>query len=66
MKELTKKEEEKLLRSLKEGESIEKEVSISWDGINLFLRLPKEIATFLGVNKDNRFERNMKFIVKES
>ncbi len=62
---LTKTEEEKLLREVEQEEVIEKEVAFSWDGKNLIVRFPKELADYLGVNKDNRFEKNLKFIVKE-
>lgn len=62
---LTKKEEEEILSELKEGEVIEQEVAISWDGRNLLTRFPKEIADFLGITEENRFKKNIKFIVEE-
>ena len=63
--ELTEEEEDKLLSKMHLQELIEKEVAISYDGTNLLVRFPKEIAEFLGVNPDNRFENSLKFIVKE-
>ncbi len=63
---LTKKEEERLISNIESGERIEKEVSFSWDGKNLILRFPKDLADYFDVNKDNRFKKNMKFIVEET
>jgi len=51
-------------KSLEEGETIERIVNFSWDGSNLLLRIPKEISQFLNLNKDNRFEKSLKFIIK--
>ncbi len=63
---LTKEDEEKLLESFRGNpEEIDKDVSLSWDGKNLLLRLPKDIAEYFGVNKDNRFEKKVKFIVRQ-
>ena len=62
---LTKKEKERLLAHISDGEIIEKEVAISWDGKNLFLRFPKEMADYLDINEKNRFTKNIKFIVEE-
>lgn len=62
---LTKTEEERLLREINQEEVIEKEVAFSWDGKNLIVRFPKEIADYLKVNKNNRFKKNLKFLVRE-
>ncbi len=65
MGELTKKEEERLLSHIGDGEIIEREVALSWDGKNLVLRLPKDIADYFQVNENNRFTKNVKFLVEE-
>ncbi len=62
---LTESEKERFLKLMKTGEEIEREVNISWDGSNLLIRIPKEIADYLGINKDNRFENKIKFTIKE-
>lgn len=62
---LTKKDEEKLLKEIDEEEVIEKEVAFSWDGKNLIVRFPKELADYLEVNKDNRFEKKLRLVLKE-
>jgi hypothetical protein len=63
---LKREEKERLLKKLSNYEKIEKEVSLSWDGSNLILRLPKEVADYLNVNKDNRFTKSLKFIIEEN
>ena len=62
---LTKKEKDKLATKIDVGEKIEKEVSLSWDGKNLVIRFPKDIADYFGVNKNNRFTKNVKLTVEE-
>lgn len=62
---LTKEEEEELLGSVSGKEEIIKESSISWDGLNLLVRIPKEIAKYLGLDEKNRFEKNLKFVITE-
>lgn len=62
---LTKEEEEKLLSHISGGEIIEREVALSWDGKNLFLRFPKDVADYFQVNEKNRFTKNIKFMVEE-
>jgi len=62
---LTKTEEEELFQEIEGGEKIEKEVSLSWDGKNLMLRLPKEICHFLDLTSKNRFKKNFRFIIEE-
>ncbi len=62
---LEKGEEEELLKGLKKEETIKKEVSFSWDGSNLIVRFPKEIADFLNLNKENRFEKSIRFTVNQ-
>ena len=65
-KELTKREEEELLKSaLGEREIIEKDVSLSWDGKNLMVRIPKEISDYLNLNKENRFKKKIRFSIIE-
>lgn len=63
---LKEREREKLFEEVEKGERIEKEVSFSWDGKNLVVRFPKDVADYFGVNKENRFEKYLKFIVKEN
>ncbi len=62
---LTKKEKERLFSQIESNEKIEREVSLSWDGKNLIVRFPRDIADYLDVNEKNRFEKNLKFIVEE-
>ncbi len=64
-KELTEKEKERLFSQVETSEKIEKEVSFSWDGKNLIVRFPREIAEYLNVGEGNRFEKNLKFIVED-
>ena len=61
-----KKEEFDLLTSgLKENEEIiEEEAALGWDGRNLLIRLPKDIAQFLELSEHNRFKKNIKFTIK--
>ncbi len=61
---LTKREEEKLFEEMQREEVIEKEVSFSWDGKNLVVRFPKEIAETLKVTKENRKLKKLKFTIK--
>ena len=63
---LTKNEKEALIEELNNHEVIEKTVSLSWDGTNLLLRIPKEIAEYIGANKDNRFRKSLMFRIEES
>lgn len=63
MKVLTKEEVTELLREEEDVEKIEKESSLSWDGTSLLIRFPKEIADFLGVDKQNRLTKSIKFTV---
>ncbi len=65
MGELTKIEKEKITGSIEEGEVIEKIASFSWDGKNLVVRFPKDIANFLNVNEENRKSKKLKFLVVE-
>lgn len=62
---LTEKEREKISSQIDIGERIEKEVSLSWDGKNLIMRFPKELADYFEVNEENRFTKNVKFFVEE-
>ncbi len=61
---LKKNEEEKLFKEIDDEEIIERFASFSWDGKNLVIRFPKEIADVLGVNKENRKEKKLRLLVK--
>lgn len=61
---LKKEEEERLFQELQKKEVIERFASFSWDGKNLVIRFPKEIADTLGVNKENRKEKKLRLLVK--
>lgn len=61
---LKKEELESLTKGLEKKEDvIDEEVAIGWDGNNLLMRIPKELAEFLGLNKENRFKKNFRFII---
>lgn len=62
---LTENEQNKLISNVEHGEKIEKDVSLSWDGKNLILRFPKDIAEYFGIYEKNRFTKSIKFIVEE-
>ncbi|MEN7982611.1 MAG: hypothetical protein ABFQ65_04135 [Nanoarchaeota archaeon] len=62
---LTHKEDLEVLKELKNDEDISKPASLSWDGKNLFVRIPKEIADFFDLNKNNRFKKKILFNVAE-
>ncbi len=64
---LTEKEKEEMKQIISNEELIEKEAMLSWDGksINISLRLPKEIADYLEVNKENRFKKNILFRIRK-
>ena len=62
---LTKEDVVYLFSGLDTSENIEVEASFSWDGRNLLVRIPKDLANFLKINQDNRFENKIKFIVSE-
>jgi len=51
----------KLISEVNHEEVIEKESAISWDGRNLIIRLPREVADYLKLDEKNRFEKNFKF-----
>jgi len=51
----------KLISEVNREEIIEKESAISWDGRNLIIRIPREIADYLKLDEKNRFEKNFKF-----
>jgi hypothetical protein len=57
---------EKLFKGLTGSEKLERESAISYDGRNLIIRIPKEIADVLRINDKNRFEKNFKFIIDEN
>jgi hypothetical protein len=54
-----------LLKEARGSERMEKEVAISWDSRNLIIRIPKEIADLLKIDKENRFKKNFKFVIDE-
>lgn len=62
---LTKEEENELFKREDDEELIEKESSFSWDGRSLIIRFPKEIADFLGIDKENRLEKSINFKVTQ-
>lgn len=55
--------EELLKKQLSSQEDLKKIASINWDGKNFLIRIPKEIAEISGLNKDNVFEKEIKFHV---
>ena len=55
--------EELLKKQLSSQENVEKIASINWDGKNFLIRIPKEIAEVSGLNKENVFEKEIKFHV---
>ena len=54
-----------LLKGIGGSDRLEKESAISWDGRNLIIRIPREIADVLKINEKNRFKKNFKFIIDE-
>ncbi len=54
-----------LLKAVGGSDKLEKESAISWDGRNLIIRIPKEIAEILDINEKNRFKKNFKFLIDE-
>ena len=65
MDELTKREEEKLLKDSVNSEVIEKAMSFSWDGKNLVVRFPRDVAQYLKVTEKNRKEKKLLFRIVE-
>ncbi|MEK6927097.1 MAG: hypothetical protein AABX11_01560 [Nanoarchaeota archaeon] len=60
------KEEEKAFRKYVTNEDcIQKESSLSWDGSNLIVRIPKEMAEYLDLTEKNRFTKSILFKIKE-
>jgi len=62
---LKNEEIKELLKSISGSEKLEKESAISWDGRNLIVRIPREIADIFKIDKNNRFEKNFKFTIEE-
>ena len=62
---LTKDEEKDVNKLLNNREIIEREATLAWDGTNILLRLPKDIANYLDITKENRFEKSILFKIKE-
>ena len=64
-KDVLKSEEiRKLISGVDDTEVVEKESAIAWDGKNLVIRMPKEIAEYIKINKENRFEKSIKFRIE--
>lgn len=63
---LNKKEKEALAKELKVEEQITKDASISYDGNNLVVRIPKEIGDYLEVNEKNASKKKIRFIVDKN
>lgn len=62
---LKKKEVEFLAEGIEEQkEEIVGVSAISWDGRNLIVRIPKEIADYLQLNETNRFQKNLQFKIE--
>ncbi len=61
---LTKEDAEKLFSGTNHDEIIYGEASLSWDGRNILVRIPKEISEYLKINEENRFKKNIKFIIE--
>lgn len=62
---LKKEEIAVLLKGVGSSEILEKESALSWDGRNLIVRIPKEIADVLRIDKENRFKKNFRFLIDE-
>ncbi len=62
---LTKEDRGEIKSLIKPEEVIEKKIALSWDGKNIMIRLPKEIAEYFDVNEENRFEKMLVLKVKE-
>lgn len=54
-----------LLKEITSSDKFEKESAISWDGRNLIIRIPREIADILNLTQENRFKKSFKFIFDE-
>ena len=63
---LKREEITELLKDLKGSETLEKESAISWDGRNLIIRVPREIADYLKINEKNRLQKSFKFIIEDN
>ena len=61
---LTKKEKEEIKGIIEAHELIEKEAVLSWDGSNLFLRVPREIADYLELKEEDRFNKSILLSIK--
>lgn len=62
---LTKEEREILEMEFSKGEKIKTSSSISYDGKNFLIRIPKDIIDYFGVTKLNRKNKKINFIVIE-
>jgi len=61
---LTNEEVKKLIGGINHEEIISREASLSWDGRNILVRIPKEISEYLGLDEKNRFKKNLKFTIE--
>ena len=66
MKGLSKKEEEEIKENLSQEKSINREVTILWDGSSFSIKLPKDFVEYFGINEKNRLEKSLLFKIKES
>ena len=62
---LTEKDDLEVLKEIEGTERIDLSSSLSWDGKNLLIRIPKEVSDFLKINKKNRFKKKFRFIIEE-
>ena len=63
---LTKEEKRIFLNAIgKRGEKLDEPAKLSWDGSSVLLRLPKTIADYFKVGKDNAKSKEIRFIVEE-
>jgi len=63
---LSKKDFEEVKQLINPKESIEKESAFGWDGKNLTIRLPREIASYFQITKENRFDKTFLIKVNEN
>lgn len=53
---------DEILKALEaEKYTIDKEVKLSWDGRQFIIRIPSEITTEMGINKENKEEYKVHF-----
>ncbi len=60
------KEEKKEVKSfIRPEEIIEGETALAWDGKNIMIRIPRDVANYFGIHEKNRFEKMILFRVRE-